>query len=153
MITEPLHKLTRKGQQGKWGKEEQEAFERLKDLLFTDNVLAHYDPSLELGLTCDASEVGIGAVLFHCYSNGSKRLIANVSKTLTDTQCRYSQIHKEALAVVFALKKFHQFLYERHFILVADHKPLLALFKPSKETPLLYSCQSFGKMGIDAETI
>ena len=40
-ITETLHKLTRKGQQWKWDKEEQEDFERLKDLLCTDNVLAH----------------------------------------------------------------------------------------------------------------
>ena len=52
-------------------------------------------------------------------------------------QRRYSQILKEALAVDFALKKFHQFLYGRHLILVMDHKPLLALFGPSKETPLL----------------
>ena len=63
--------------------------------------------------------------------------IANVSKTLTDTQCRYSEIHKEAFATVFALTKFHQFLYGRHVILVTDHKPVLALFGPSKETPLL----------------
>ena len=63
-ITKPLHKLTRKGQQWRWGKKEQEAFERLKDLLWTDNVLPHYHPSLELGILCDASEVGIGAILF-----------------------------------------------------------------------------------------
>ena len=69
--------------------------------------------------------------------NDRERPTGNVSKTLTDTQHRYSQIHKEALAVVFALKKFHQFLSGRHFILVADHKPLLALFRPSKETPPL----------------
>ena len=127
-ITEPLHQLTRKGQQWTWGKQEQEAFERLKDLLCTDNVLAHYNPSLELGISCNASEVGIGAALFHHYSDGNEKPISDISKTLTDTQGRNSQIHKEALAVVFALKKFHQFLYGRHFILVMDRKPLLALF-------------------------
>ena len=64
--TEPMHKLTSKGQQWNWDKEEQEAFERLKDLLCTYmyNVLAHYDLSLELAIPCDVSEVGIGAVLF-----------------------------------------------------------------------------------------
>ena len=56
---------------------------------------------------------------------------------MTDMQRRYSQIHKEALALVSALKKFHQFHYGRHFILVTDQEPLLALFEPSKETPLL----------------
>ena len=63
-------------------------FERLKDLLCTYNVLARYDPSLELGISCDASAVGIGAVLFHHYSTGIEGQIANVSMTLTDTQRR-----------------------------------------------------------------
>ena len=71
-ITEPLHKLAKKGQQWKWDKGEQEAFERQKDLLCTDNILAHYDMSLELGISCDASEVGTGVVLFHHYSDGSE---------------------------------------------------------------------------------
>ena len=132
-----MHKLIRKGQQWNWEREEHEPFERLKYLLCTDNLLAHYDPSFELGISCDASEVGIGAVLFHCFPDGSERPTAKISKTLTDTQCGYSQIDKEALAVVFALKKFHQFLFGRHFILVKDHKPLLVLFGPSKEKPPL----------------
>ena len=38
---------------------------------------------------------------------------------------------------VFVLKKFYQFRYGRHYILVTDHKPLLLLFGPGKETPLL----------------
>ena len=63
-ITEPLHKLTRKSQHWSWGREEQEAFEKLKEWLCKDNVLVHSGPSLKLGISCDASEVGIGGVLF-----------------------------------------------------------------------------------------
>ena len=137
MITEPLHKLTRKNTQWKWGANEQSSFKKLKELLCADTVLAHFDPSLDIGVSCDASEVGIGAVLFHRYPDGSERPIANISKTLTATQTRYSQIQKEALSIVFALKKFHQFLYGRRFILVTDHKPLLAIFGPTKGTPAL----------------
>lgn len=103
--------------------EQQAAFQKLKDLLCTDTVLAHFNPSLPVGISCDASKCGLGAVLFHRYSDGSERPIANVLKTLSDTQWRYSQIQKEALAIVFALKKFRQFLYGRNFILVTDHKP------------------------------
>lgn len=136
-MTEPLHRLTRKDVPWKWGAVEQAAFQALKDALCTDAVLAHFDPTLDIGISCDASQVGLGVVLFHRYPDGSERPIANASKTLTDTQQRYSQIQKEALSVIFALTKFHQFLYGRKFILITDHKPLLALFGPTKGTPLM----------------
>ena len=136
-VTEPLHRLTKKGVPWTWGTEQVEVFKKLKDLLCADTVLAHFDPSLPIGISCDASEVGVGAVLFHRYSDGGERPIANASKTLTTTQQGYSQIQKEALAIVFALSKFHQFLYGRPFILITDHKPLLALFGPTKATPAL----------------
>ena len=68
----------------------------LKDLLCTVTVLAHFDPAKQIGISCDASNVGIGAVLFHRYDDGSERPIANVSKTLTDTQRRYSQIQRSS---------------------------------------------------------
>ena len=135
--TEPLTRLTRKDTPWKWGAKEQAVFQELKDLLCTDTVLAHFDPAKQIGISCDASNVGIGAVLFHRYDDGSERPIANVSKTLTDTQRRYSQIQKEALAVIYGLKKFHQFLYGRNFILVTDHKPLVTLLGPTKGTPTL----------------
>ena len=89
-ITEPLYKLTRKGQQWKWGEEEATSFKKIKRLLCTETVLAHYDPSLPLGLSCDASECGIGAVLFHRFADGSERPILNISKILSATQRRYS---------------------------------------------------------------
>ena len=61
--------------------------------------------------------------------------IANVSKLLTSSQQNYSKIHNEALAIVFALKKFFQYLFAKAFILVTEHKPLLALFGPDKPVP------------------
>ena len=136
-ITEPLHHLTKKDVPWQWGSKEQCSFQTLKEMLCKDTVLAHFDPSCKIRIACDASEVGIGSVLFHRYPDGSERPIANALKTLTNTQRRYSQIQKEALAIVFALKKFHQFLYGHQFVLVTDHKPLLALFGPSKSTPAL----------------
>ncbi|KAL5505229.1 hypothetical protein EMCRGX_G006631 [Ephydatia muelleri] len=41
------------------------AFKKLKDMLTDDMILAHFDPSLPVGISCGASEVGLGAVLFH----------------------------------------------------------------------------------------
>ena len=134
-ITEPLHKLTRNGVEWKWKKKEKEAFQTGKDMLCTDMVPAHFDPSLPIDISCDASNMGIGAVLFHRFQNGQKRPIANASKTLTESQRKYSQIQKEALAIVLALRKYHQYLYGRKFILVINHKPLLSVFSTTKATP------------------
>ncbi|KAL5518093.1 hypothetical protein EMCRGX_G003773 [Ephydatia muelleri] len=103
MITEPLHRLTKKGISWSWGAEKQEAFQKLKDCsaqtLFWFTSIPH-------------SQLGSPAM-------------------------RLSQIQKEALAIIFALNKFHQFLYGCTFILVTDHKPLIALFGPTKATPAL----------------
>ena len=136
-IMEPFYCLQKKGTPWSWGTDQKKAFEEVKRLLHSDHVLAHYDPDKVLGLSTDASSVGIGCVLFHRYDDGSEKPILNISKTLSATQRRYSQVQKEALAIVFGLNKFHQFLYGRKWILVTDHKPLLALFGPNKAIPAL----------------
>ena len=101
--------------------------------------LVHYDPAKKLVVSCDASPYGVGVVLAHKFPDGSERPMAYASRTLTKPERAYSHLDKEALAVIFAVKKFHQFLYGRHFIIYTDHKPLLGLFNPEKATPLMAS--------------
>ncbi|XP_011686369.1 PREDICTED: uncharacterized protein K02A2.6-like [Wasmannia auropunctata] len=55
-----------------------------------------------------------------------------MSKTLTKAQQNYSQIEKEALALVTAVERFRKFIFGRHFVLQTDHRPLLALFRTTK---------------------
>ena len=99
-LSEPLNRLLRKETPWTWSAREQGAFQTLKDELGKDHVLVHFDPALQVGISCDTSNIGIGVVLSHRYPDGSERPISNVSKTLTPSQRRYSQIQKEALAVV-----------------------------------------------------
>ena len=116
----------------RWGSVEHQAFEASKQLLTSAQLLVHYDPELELILACDASAHGIGAVLSHRMPDGSEKLIGFVSRTLSKTEIKYSQIEKEGLSCVFGVKKFHSYLYGRHFTLITDHKPLLTLFNESR---------------------
>ena len=64
-ILAPLHVLLRKGSKWVWQKEQEEAFTKAKEMLSSDMLLLHYDPSKELVLSCDASPYGVGAVLSH----------------------------------------------------------------------------------------
>ena len=136
---EPLHLLLRKDVRWEWGTEQQEAFETAKNLLQSSDLLVHYDPEKELVVSCDASPYGVGAVLAHVMEDGSEKPVAYASRTLSSAERGYGHLDKEALAVVFAVKKFHQFLYGRHFKVFTDHKPLLGLLNPDRPTPLMAS--------------
>ena len=54
------------------------------------------------------------------------------SRTLAKVERNYSQIEKEALTIVYIVKKVHQYLFWRHFLLYTDHKPLLGLLSEQK---------------------
>ena len=136
-LAAPLNQLLKKDVLWSWDTTHQKAFDELKRKLGQDKVLTHFDPTQQIGISCDASEYGLGVVLFHRYADGSEKPIQNASKTMTKTQRKYPQIQKEALAIKYGIDKFHQFLYGRKFILVTDHKPLIAMFNPNKGTPTL----------------
>ena len=133
----PLHELLKKGVQWTWTKECQQAYEACKQGLTSDALLVHYDGNRELRLACDASSYGIGAVISHVMDDGQERPIAFASRTLSSSERNYAQIEREALSIVFGVKKFHQFLYGRRFTLITDHKPLLAIFNPKSAIPTL----------------
>uniref|UniRef100_A0A182PWJ4 RNA-directed DNA polymerase n=1 Tax=Anopheles epiroticus TaxID=199890 RepID=A0A182PWJ4_9DIPT len=114
-----------------------EAYRDAQQTLISPQVLMQYDPSLPLLLATDASKTGLGAVLSHRLSNGTKRPIAYASCSLSKTEQRYPIIDKDALAIVWATKKFFHYLYARKFTLITDHKPLTQIFSPEKSLPTL----------------
>jgi hypothetical protein len=128
----PLYRLLHKDLQWNWTDKENEAFEAAKKALQTDSLLVHCDSSKPLLLACDASQYGLGAVLSHIFENSEERPIAFMSRTLTPAEKNYSQLEKEGLAIIFGVKKFHNYLFGRHFTIESDHKPLSYLFHESR---------------------
>ena len=73
----------------------------------------------------------------HKFPDGSEKPVAYISRTLSRHERNYSHIEKEGLAVIYAVKKFHQYIYGQKFEILTDHKPLLGLlgeYKPISVT-------------------
>ena len=104
----PLYNLLKKQSDWKWGVVEAKAFDLVKKQLAEAPVFPY----------------GVGAVLCHVLADGTEKPIAYGSHTLNAVERKYSQLDKEAMALVFGVKSFHQYLYVRQFAIVSDHKPL-----------------------------
>ena len=120
----PLNQLLQKNHKWKWTNQCDDTFLKVKEMITSEQVLTHYDPSLPLRLACDASPVGIGAVLFHVINNSTERPIAFASRKLTNTEQKYAHVDKQALSIVWEVKKFHLYLFGGSFTLFTDHQPL-----------------------------
>ncbi len=122
-VLHPLNALPQQDTKWKWTKDCAQAFTAAKQLIIPDEVLTHYNPCPPLCLACDASPYGIGAVLSHEMTDGSKNPPAFASRSLTPAKCNYVQIDREALSLGWGVKKFNQYLYGKHFTLITDHQP------------------------------
>ena len=135
----PLYQLLQKNQKWKWNVEQDKAYKDAKHLLTTSEVLTHFDSSKPLLLACDASPYGVGAVLSHVIDGDKEQPIAYASCLLSGVERKYSQLDKEALAIVFGVTTFHQFVYGRQFTLYSDHKPLIHIFNETKSVSAMAS--------------
>jgi hypothetical protein len=134
----PLHQLLAKSAPWVWSRDQERAFTSVKNMISSKTVLVHYDPAKPIVVSCDASSYGVGCVLSHVI-DGEERPVAFASRTLTPAEKNYAQIDREALAIVFAVRRFHKYLFARRFIIVTDHKPLLGLFGSHKPVPEICS--------------
>ena len=77
----------------------------------------------------DASNQGLGTVLFQVQSDGSRRLIASKSRSLPDAESRWSPIELEALGIAWACSKFEMYILGHTNVTIeTDHKPLVPIF-------------------------
>lgn len=130
----PLYKLLNKNDDFAWSANEELVFQNSKSFLLKNDLLVHYDPNKVIVVACDASPYGIGAVLSHLV-DGEERPVMFVSSTLSPAEKNYSQLHREALAIIFGIKRFHKYIYGHKFLIYTDHQPLKEIFGPNKSTP------------------
>ena len=89
-------------------------------------VLAYFDTRSEHTIQCDASKQGLGAVLLQ-----EGKPVMYISRTLTETEQRYSNIEHELLAVVFALERLNHYTAGYRVKVETDHEPLMSIWKKS----------------------
>ena len=131
----PLHELPKKGAKWEWGQKQMTVFKNAKSYIHETHILVHYDPNKPFQLACDTYPYGLGATLSHIMLNNTEKPVYYASRTFSKTERNYSQIETEVIAEINAVKNFHQYLYGRHFVLLADHKLLLGLLFEEKDIP------------------
>ena len=99
-LSEPLRRLCKSGVKWAWESEQQDAFEAIKQVITSLPVLAYFDKTKKHTIQCNASKKGLGAVLLQ-----ESKPVMFMSRALTETEQRYSNIERELLAIVFTLER------------------------------------------------
>ena len=108
-----------------WTEECDKNFNLLKEKLTSAPVLVPFATNKTSVITVDASQKAIGAVLTQ-----ESHPVLYISRKLTVTESKYSNIEREALAVIWACRRLEQFLLGKKFLIQTDHKPLVYIFSP-----------------------
>jgi hypothetical protein len=125
-LTTPLRELLSTKNVWIWGPNQEKAFARIKTELTKPTILSMYDLEADTIVSADASSHGLGAVLLQ-KSGDIWKPVVYASRVLSDTESRYAQIEKEALAITWACEKFSCYLLGKTFTIQTDHKPLVSL--------------------------
>lgn len=126
-IAKALNELTRKKAIFVWQDAQQRAFNKLKNALTTNPILVYPDFSKQFVLYVDASKDAVGAALCQKHEN-TYMPISYASKCFNKAELNKSTIEKELLAIHFAIKHYRPYLFNVHFEIKSDHKPLTYLF-------------------------
>jgi hypothetical protein len=118
-IVDPLVNLTRKPVRFKWSPECDKAFRDLQNALVQAPILVCHDFEVPFIVHCDASDVGMGAVLTQRI-NGSERAICYISRAFSKAERKFSATEKECLGVVSAIEKLRCYLEFTRFTVVTD---------------------------------
>lgn len=123
-LAAPLTDALKKSSKFEMSPQAIEAFNGLKRALTSAPVLKHPDFKKHFWVQCDASDYGVGAVLYQKDDEGAENPIAYYSQKLNECQRKYSTTEKECLAAVMAVQKFRPYVELMPFTVVTDHASL-----------------------------
>ena len=138
-IARPLNKLIsgenakKKHRKVDWGEDQETSFCQLKDACTKTPVLAYADYKKPFRVNTDASERGLGSVLYQKQDDGTFRVIAYASRSLSRTEKNYNTHKLEFLALKWAItERFHEYLYGGNFEVFTDNNPLTYVLTSAK---------------------
>jgi transposase InsO family protein len=110
-----------------WLENHERCLREILRFLQTNAVLRPFSPNAHSVLITDASPEGIGAIL-----EQDGHPVICVSRRLSKAEQGYAQTHREALAVYWAVKRLHKYLFGTHFTIITDHEALKFIYDPGK---------------------
>ena len=133
-LTAPLEKIKNTTTPIEWTPLLTQQFNAIKRAFSNAPFLKFPDFNKRFAVACDASQTGVGGVLYQPDDDNdtitANNIVAIVSKQLTQSQQRYPVYKKELWGLVYCLRKFHTFIHGRKEVHVhTDHKPLIHIFK------------------------
>ena len=136
--TQKLRELLKHDFNWVWTDDHELAFNNLKKCLSKDTVLGCFEVRAPTKVIVDASPSGILAMLIQTQNDNNMKVIAYASRSLTETETRYSHIERECLAIYFGCVRFQMYLLGMSFTVSSDHKPLVYIFNNlRKSAPLV----------------
>ena len=116
-----------------WTKEHEACFNLLKEACTSTPVLAYADYTKPFRVHTDASEIGLGAILYQDQADGTTRVIAYASRSLSKSEKRYHASKLEFLCLKWAITdQFHEYLYGGSFEVCTDNNPLTYILTTAK---------------------
>ena len=135
-MTNYCSRLTHKDRPWEWTPQHDRPVNELKDALVKAPVTAYFDPAKDIEISVDASSVGLAAILSQTdQATGVNHIITYASRSLTETEQRYSQTELEALAIVWACEHLHLYIYGKPATVYTDYKPLVSFFGNPSSKP------------------
>ena len=124
--TSVLRDLLKKNTPFIWQDKHDKAFSELKEAISQNVLLSYFDLTKPCTIVSDASDHGLGAVLLQ-EQQGILKPIAFASRSLSIQERKYATTERECLSLVFAVTKFHNYIFGKRFTAIVDHKPLESL--------------------------